>query len=293
MEQKRKKENVDLHRKPHFFKVLLGDFACQLKLPPNFLKHISNEPLEIAILLAPNGCKWPVDIKTTSDGTYFTTGWSNFVTYHSLKEREFLVFEYRGNLHFSIQVFDTTACEREDLFDLPPYNKSNIDFCRDESNVKKNIGNVPIRIAKTKSKKRKFINGIKYSQNCLAVREESLRASEAAKSFRSEFPSVVVHMTASKVESEAGICSMRLPMCFSRKHLPREKTIMSLIDPNEKAWTVTYRPGKKDGRDALGRGWIDLVRANNMEHGDHCVFELKAPTLLKVHIFRANSTDVD
>jgi len=95
-------------------------------MPPNFLKHISNEASKTAILEGPNGRCWPVRIKRASEGTFLSTGWSKFVEDHFLKEREFLVFRYEGNMHFSIQVFDTTACEREDLFAVRPCKKLNL-----------------------------------------------------------------------------------------------------------------------------------------------------------------------
>jgi len=82
-------------------------------MPPNFLKHISDEASKKVILEGPNGCRWPVRIKRSSDGTFLSSGWSKFVVDHFLKESEFLVFQYEGNMHFRIQVFDTTASERE------------------------------------------------------------------------------------------------------------------------------------------------------------------------------------
>jgi len=95
-------------------------------MPPNFLKHLSNEASKTATLEGPNGCSWPVRIKKSSDGTFLSTGWPKFVEDHFLKEREFLVFRYEGNMHFRIQVFDTTACEREDLFAVRPYKMLNL-----------------------------------------------------------------------------------------------------------------------------------------------------------------------
>lgn len=95
-------------------------------MPPNFLKHISKETSNAATLEGPNGSCWRVKIKRSCNGTFLSTGWPQFVKDHSLKEREFLVFRYNGNLNFSIQVFDTTACEREDLFAVQSYRKQNL-----------------------------------------------------------------------------------------------------------------------------------------------------------------------
>ncbi|KAL6845071.1 hypothetical protein ACP4OV_024566 [Aristida adscensionis] len=112
-------------RRPHFFKVLMGDFKKRLKIPPNFCKHIpweasrkSKSPKEAsmaATLEGPSGRTWLVVIRRSAEGTFFTSGWPKFVQDQALRELEFLVFRYDGDTRFTAMVFDKTACEREDL----------------------------------------------------------------------------------------------------------------------------------------------------------------------------------
>ncbi|KAL6615971.1 hypothetical protein ACP70R_038241 [Stipagrostis hirtigluma subsp. patula] len=115
-------------RRPHFFKVLMGDFKKRLgraKIPPNFCKHIPweasrkakslKEASMAATLEGPSGRTWLVVIRRSAQGTFFTSGWTKFVQDQSLRELEFLVFRYDGDTRFTAMVFDTTACEREDL----------------------------------------------------------------------------------------------------------------------------------------------------------------------------------
>jgi B3 DNA binding domain len=68
-----------------------------------------------ALLEGPTGRTWYVSIEKNTEGVFFTNGWSKFVQDHGLKEHEFLVFQYNGDVHFSLLIFDTTACEREDF----------------------------------------------------------------------------------------------------------------------------------------------------------------------------------
>ncbi|XP_062220064.1 B3 domain-containing protein Os01g0723500-like [Phragmites australis] len=117
-------------RRPHFFKVLMGDFKKRLKIPPNFCKHIPweasrkaktlKEASMAATLEGPSGRTWLVVIRRSAEGTFFASGWPKFVQDQELRELEFLVFRYDGNTHFTAMVFDTTACEREDLIGGEP-----------------------------------------------------------------------------------------------------------------------------------------------------------------------------
>ncbi|KAJ1285185.1 hypothetical protein BS78_03G260800 [Paspalum vaginatum] len=118
-------------RRPHFFKVLMGDFKKRLKIPPDFCKHIpweasrkaSSRTLKEASMAAtlegPSGRTWLVVIRRSAEGTFFASGWPKFVRDQALRELEFLVFRYDGGTRFTAMVFDTTACEREDLLAMP------------------------------------------------------------------------------------------------------------------------------------------------------------------------------
>ncbi|XP_072959260.1 B3 domain-containing protein Os01g0723500-like [Typha angustifolia] len=114
--KKKDREKCAATRHPHFFKVLLGDFTQRLKIPPNFLKHIFKEAAMQATLKGPSGRHWQVELVKDMKGTFLASGWENFVKDHTLKEHEFLVFRYDGDLNFTVLIFDTTACEREDVF---------------------------------------------------------------------------------------------------------------------------------------------------------------------------------
>lgn len=75
-------------------------------------------------LQGPSGSKWYVQLGKNTKGTFLTAGWPKFVKDHSLKEHEFLVFQYDGCMHFTVLMFDTTACEREDVLTVRPHRSS-------------------------------------------------------------------------------------------------------------------------------------------------------------------------
>jgi hypothetical protein len=95
------------------------------KIPPNFCKHIPweasrkaknlKEASMAATLEGPSGRTWQVVIRRTAEGTFFASGWAQFVQDQALRELEFLVFRHDGGTRFAAMVFDKSACEREDL----------------------------------------------------------------------------------------------------------------------------------------------------------------------------------
>ncbi|TVU35254.1 hypothetical protein EJB05_17132, partial [Eragrostis curvula] len=122
----RQSPRASCERRPHFFKVLMGDFKKRLVKDP--AKLLQAHPLGgvkeakslkeasmAATLEGPSGRTWLVVIRRSAEGTFFTSGWPKFVQDQALRELEFLVFRYDGNTRFTAMVFDTSGCEREDL----------------------------------------------------------------------------------------------------------------------------------------------------------------------------------
>ncbi|XP_039121998.1 B3 domain-containing protein Os01g0723500-like [Dioscorea cayenensis subsp. rotundata] len=105
-----------MQRKPHFFKVLLGDFSQSLRIPVEFLKHISTATSKSFTLQGPSGRCWNAELSKRNKGTFLCGGWAEFAEDHALREYEFLVFRYDGDFCFTVMIFGVNACEREDLF---------------------------------------------------------------------------------------------------------------------------------------------------------------------------------
>ncbi|KAM0945734.1 putative transcription factor B3-Domain family [Dioscorea sansibarensis] len=115
-----------MERKPHFFKVLLGDFSQRLaslfvftfcfRIPVEFLKHISTATSKGVTLQGPSGRCWNAELGKSDKGTFLCGGWAEFAEDHALREYEFLVFRYDGEFCFTVKIFGVNACEREDLF---------------------------------------------------------------------------------------------------------------------------------------------------------------------------------
>ncbi|KAL5984828.1 hypothetical protein ACLOJK_038664 [Asimina triloba] len=108
------RRQMDMERKISFFKVLMGDFVHRLRIPPAFVKYMKKDITQIT-LECPNGMLWVVQLQTRSSGLYMKSGWQEFVKEHCLKNYDLLVFGYDGGVQFTVQTYDRTACESEDV----------------------------------------------------------------------------------------------------------------------------------------------------------------------------------
>ncbi|XP_027092257.2 B3 domain-containing protein Os01g0723500 isoform X1 [Coffea arabica] len=104
-------------KKPHFLVGFNPSSSSEaLKLPFKFKKHIDGTTPGTAFLLGPSGNTWYANLTQQNDDLFLQDGWVAFVRDHSLESGDSLVFRYDGNLHFTVQVFDKSSCEKESTF---------------------------------------------------------------------------------------------------------------------------------------------------------------------------------
>ncbi|XP_077218016.1 B3 domain-containing protein Os01g0723500-like isoform X2 [Tasmannia lanceolata] len=304
-----------MERKPHFFKVLLGDFSHSLRIPPAFMKHISKEASSkrTAILEGPSSRVWNVELSEKTNGTYLQDGWQEFAKAHSLRVSEFLVFRYEGNMRFSVRIFDKTACGREDIFTSDGFQeptffhgpkkrsrspKKSLDFCPVVSRQK----------ACEIDSENHYSNSISACENM--ENHVSNNLSTTKHSFRGKYkpspkPEGVVRIETEDLDSRSSVAGRvhylrrrqhvlpegkgkaqerHIPACFARAHLPNKRVKIILQVPKGKTWEVKiniYRSAY-----TISSGWSGFSRGNNLEEGDFCIFELVGKLKMCVHIFR-------
>ncbi|KAA8528581.1 hypothetical protein F0562_035936 [Nyssa sinensis] len=104
-------------KRPHFFEGFKPATSSELlKVPSKFIKHMEGRTSGSVLLVGPSGSTWHVDLIQRNDGLFFHDGWAAFVRDHFIEHGDSLVFRYDGNLHFTVQVFDQSACEKEAAF---------------------------------------------------------------------------------------------------------------------------------------------------------------------------------
>ena len=77
------------------------------------MKHMEGRRSGLVSLEGPSGNTWRVDLVQQNDDLFIQHGWPAFVKDHYIECGDFLIFRYNGDLHFTVQVFDQSACEKE------------------------------------------------------------------------------------------------------------------------------------------------------------------------------------
>lgn len=101
-------------RTPSFFKVLIGDFSVQLRIPIAFVNRFNGElPHKVIIWSPAKRRSWRIDVEKVDNRLAFTNGWTVFVQENSLKFADFLLFRYVGNSKFSVRMYGKDGCEKK------------------------------------------------------------------------------------------------------------------------------------------------------------------------------------
>ncbi|CAJ1972635.1 unnamed protein product [Sphenostylis stenocarpa] len=104
-------------RKPQFFEIYSSAFSShRLKIPDGFVCRMEGRTYGSFSLTGPSGNVWTVQLFKRDNDLFFHHGWSTFVVDHRLESGDLLIFRYEGHLHFTVQVFDKDACEKEAAF---------------------------------------------------------------------------------------------------------------------------------------------------------------------------------
>ncbi|XP_077228192.1 putative B3 domain-containing protein At5g66980 isoform X2 [Tasmannia lanceolata] len=252
-------------RRPSFFKVMLGDFAHKLRIPPAFIKHLSRESIDKFILRNPTGRFWHVQVRRVVSDLFLQEGWQGFVKDNSLQIGDFLVFDYGGNSNFDIRIYGKSGCEKDEtLVNL----SSGEDYSYREKENQKERGDavegthIPQDMC---SKRRSKRNG----QMLLRAIERKEVVEAASYSLKSARPHFSVTLTRSMVYKN----NITIPKEFVTTTGLRGKSRLILCDPSGMFWHMTITSRRDDGRAIITGGWRGFARANDIGEGDKCIFE--------------------
>lgn len=267
-----------MYRGPSFFKVILSlpQFSTQLRIPPQFVKHIDKEAFERATLRGPSGCCWSVKLHKDKNDIYLIDGWRSFFEAHSLKDYEILVFNYEGKMLFDVTIFGRNGLERK--ANVPEIDGSQ-SLQHDSENETENVGKGTSNAKRKRGRPRKrpLVDGSGHETG-----EEDEFFQEIRK-FRSKFPFFEQLMDRKKLKR----ADFYIPSYFSQKHLRIGEMKTKMILRNEKGnlWEVTVHPYRKGAY--FGEGWTFFSKENKLKAGDRCIFQLVKKTEMQVHIFRS------
>ncbi|XP_042495566.1 B3 domain-containing protein Os01g0723500-like [Macadamia integrifolia] len=275
----KKSKSLPPEERLHFFKIMLPGFCTRLRIPPDFVKHISPEAYELATLEDSTGSQWPIKLSKTTEGTYLEDGWQDFVKDHSIDEYNFLLFGYDRNTCFSVNIFDKSACETSDsVLQASKYDPGKHLPSRKPKRLKK-VRREEVELTDKPCSKTKCSS----SRRRPATEEEKAEVLKEAESFTSKFPCFLKCLNASNVYRGF---YLSIPSNFARTHLHiQQKGEVTLRNREGQTWRVNIIKFRR--KTALCAGWPAFVHANQLEEADICIFELVGKFKLQFHIFRA------
>uniref|UniRef100_A0A5B7BYF2 TF-B3 domain-containing protein n=1 Tax=Davidia involucrata TaxID=16924 RepID=A0A5B7BYF2_DAVIN len=246
-------------RRPSFFKVLIGDFTEQLRIPSAFVKHFNGVVLHKCMLWNPAKRAWHVAMKKVDNNLFFQKGWGSFVQDNSLETGDFLLFRYAGNSKFYVKMYGKNCCEKDVT----------------EATMK---SNEPIQF-------QQFIQEesaggqVTPMTSCSSVSEATQEASKFMSN--SKHPSFKHIMRPAYLKN--GYLSVS--SSFVKRHMT-EGTKSVKLQISNKSWPVNLLSYPRSYM--LTGGWLAFTREHGLRLGDVCVFELihRNDALLKVSIFR-------
>ncbi|XP_077229485.1 B3 domain-containing protein REM5-like isoform X2 [Tasmannia lanceolata] len=238
---------------PRFFKFMMPGFSEKLSIPGAFHKYLTREGHEMAILKSPLGKSWSVEVKRGGEGIWFEKGWCEFVQDHGLCIGEALTFQYHGNMVFDVLIYDNSSCLKE----FPPVVE------KDQTEVQVEEFEGMENQEKTKIDEHAEKRGM---ENHFRV---TVKGSHLTQNF------------------------MNIPREFQLKNGLEGSTKMTLRDPKGRSWPVVITPemgkdGSKKGPIRIMTGWLQFAKANSLEEGNVCIFDLSSAEkdVMNVRILR-------
>ncbi|XP_062023517.1 B3 domain-containing protein Os01g0723500-like [Rosa rugosa] len=249
-------------KEPTFFKIIKTGFNTDdLRIPPKFRRHMLNELSETATLELKGSSKgsWTVQVSQIESDIYFKNGWQKFIKDNSLGDFEFLVFRYERPMHFTIEIFDKTACKRNNL----------VEKSTRADNTKRPRGRP--RKCNRSAAGENIQSCQSFELKEIKEEEEEEAATLPSSGFRS-FTSIM----------GKHCYNVAVPVDFSREHLPQGYYNIVLKNLKGQKWKVKVVCSGKTVK--LSAGWVEFRRANQINCGDICTFDLVGRRTMVVHV---------
>lgn len=274
-----------------FFKIVSNPGAHKLRLPLEFTQVYGHNLPSRVSLEVPNGLVWEVELIISNGEAWFHGGWQRFEEHYSLRVGHFLIFEYVGDSHFEVHIFDTTATEIEyshcdshetDTGMNQVAETEEVECESDDSVIF--LGEIPNHRSDIELK----YPDTKQVQQHARDGNNKFKAYRRALAFMSEKPTenrftiVVIHPS----YVSTGHSALHLRLAFGKEILVGTEKSSILLVYEGKTWPVTCICRKQ--RASFTSGWRKFADDNDLKAGDACVFEVSKTTNVewKVIIFR-------
>ncbi|CAI0376835.1 unnamed protein product [Linum tenue] len=311
-----------------FYKLIVSSILDdkKLRIPDKFVKKYGSELVSIAILTAPNGEAWVVELERSKEKLWFGNGWMDFVEFYSVRAGHFLTFSYQGCSTFAVNIFDLSAAEikypcRNRQPDLqgskdkikqclaPDHveEQAECDLKWNPCNLEKSVrvsSNVDVQFAESElvhgsrvgvitkrsnTQAAETGGGAQFEPSLSTRRWRDVRAEEKMRTVRAANmyrPSYPFFQIVLRPSDVYDGFLLHVPSRFRQQYLDGFTGNITLRVGSGEQWYVQCSTSL--GQSELTKGWSQFVCENKLEEGDVCIFELvdAINIVFKVIIFR-------
>ncbi|XP_059444780.1 putative B3 domain-containing protein At5g66980 [Corylus avellana] len=286
---------------PEFFKVFLPYTSShQMSIPQAFTMHFNGGIPKKAILFDNTKKPWHVTLEQTDGRLCFNNGWQSFASDHSLQFGNFLVFKYNRNSAFEVKIFSgKTGCKKGETVAIDHNTTPFVDLEEEDYKAEKTC-KIPTSVGKRKHSEIGLMKTEEPGSSSKASGQHELPRAVETNLDEPNIPKVArLHELPRTVETKLeeqnipeveGFVAPKNPyvvvVAFARHmlysvHLHQSKVKSFKIrfkkttvirDQNGNPWPMkVYFKG--DGRIAIGSGWSNFRKKNNLHEGDQCAFD--------------------
>ncbi|KAK1606245.1 hypothetical protein QYE76_029918 [Lolium multiflorum] len=267
--------------KKQFLVVASGDFSHSLRIPQEVGSHLRNmiPESELVKLEAPNGRLYPVEVSRELGAIVLRSGWNDFANAHHIEENNSILFVYRGNSCFKVNVFNSVGHEKylscskppSGIFaSVPPRAPCALHVVKEEAVP--NPGHVQTS------------TDFDYTMlpGCCLTKAQDEKVLQMAHTMRSEIPLYVAVMNKSNVSLKNCYVYIPLKLVDNFKE-ERTKDIVQLQGPDK---TVCAVGASKHTDDliVLNSGWNTFVASQRIQENDLLIFRSKEKSRVEVLI---------
>ncbi|KAE8100598.1 hypothetical protein FH972_018483 [Carpinus fangiana] len=251
-------------RRPYFFDVYSSIISSQrLKIPVRFTRHMKGRTSGLVTLVGPSGKTWHVELIQQNDDLFLCHGWPAFLRDHFIESGDLLVFRYNGELHFTVQVFDQSACEKEAAFHSEcSQDPSNLDISMGQKREREEAASCSEKIFEGVPKKLRGSSSQLYLECTDKNQEgkvvmsdgEGCRVTVAARPCQEEIYSKKPKHCGSPLRNSA--------LSFQSKAC-KEKRVLDIVPFSTKS-SIHNRVSKEDDVYMRGRGCMSMLSAHEV-----------------------------
>ncbi|XP_060168309.1 B3 domain-containing transcription factor VRN1-like isoform X2 [Lycium barbarum] len=265
---------LNIDKRATFYQIFGSTITSKLRIPPWFLKHISEQSPDKATLKCLSGGTWNVKLRCDEDSLLMRKGWKKFQKHNQLEEGELLVFRYDGALKFTVRIFGTNGLERE--VKTPTMDKNKKASIYDGGRKRKRPEKYPYS---SKFPKQTHVNGENGTEYETPRKRDAVEKAEDL--LTPNIPQFVKCLKGYNVNKS---CFLYVPKSFYEQLSKSDnKTTVVLRNSEGKEWRVNCVSQK--GYCAFCGGWKQFASDNKLKQGHVCVFQLVNENELKVSFF--------